>query len=187
MARLARAAIPVPATIIAREESYAANRDYILSNISFPLVYKTDGSQGKNVHRVETLAELESHIASKKPSELFILQTLIPNTFDTRTLVAYGKVLGTIKRTAATGTFHNNVSQGATVDAYELTTLETSFAVKAASVNRLDFGGVDMIHTAHGPVILEVNKSPQIRGFERVYGKDEVFSKIGSMIENGEF
>ena len=186
MARLARAGIPVPQTIIAREESYMANKDYILSQLQFPLVYKTDGSQGRNVHKIDTQEELEAVIAQKKPTELFLLQSLIPNTFDTRTLVAYGKVLGTIRRTAKEGVFLNNVSQGASVDAYTLTGEEIAIAVSATLVNNIDFGGVDIIHTTEGPLVLEVNKSPQINGFEKVYGKDCVFRHIAEVIEADE-
>lgn len=184
MARLARANVPVPPTIIAREESYAANKEYILSHIQFPLVFKTDGSQGRNVHKVNDLSELDAHIANKEQTELFLLQSLVPNTYDTRTLVAYGEVLGTIQRSAQNGSFLNNVSQGARVDRYELTEAEAALAIAATQANRIDFGGVDMIHTENGPLILEVNKSPQINGFERVYGNDSVFKTIARMIED---
>jgi len=183
MPRLARALIPIPETIIAREESFIKNEAYILEHITFPLVYKTDGSQGNNVHKVETLAELKQHISAKKKHQLFLLQQLIPNTFDTRTIVAFGKVLGSIKRTAQHGQFLNNVAKGADVEMYTLTKEEEEIAVRAAQVNNIDFGGVDMIHTIGGPVILEVNKSPQIRGFEKVYGEQFVFSTIARMIE----
>ena len=165
------------------QESFAKNRHYIEEHISFPLVYKTDGSQGKNVSLINSMKELEQLIADKEPHALFILQENIPNTFDTRTLVAYGKILGTIKRTAPAGKFLNNVSQGGTVSTYELTAEEREIALKATAVCGLDFGGVDLIHTEDGPIMLEVNKAPQIHGFERVYGKDIVFSTIARLIE----
>jgi len=183
MGRLARAGIRIPQTIIAREESYEANKTYILEHIQFPLVYKTDGSRGKNVFKIHSQEELEDKIASKKPYELFLIQQLIPNTFDTRTLVAYGKVLGSIKRTAASGVFHNNVALGATVEKYELTDEEKEIALRATKACLLDFGGVDIIHTEQGPIVLEVNKSPQIMGFESIHGKDTVFSYIARTIE----
>jgi len=107
-----------------------------------------------------------------------LIQRVIPNTFDTRTLVFNGKILGTIKRVAQNGAFHNNVAKGAIVEPYKLTDEEASIAIAACKATGIDFGGVDFIHTDSGPVVLEVNKSPQIKGFESIYGKDFVFSTI---------
>lgn len=183
MPRLARASISIPETIIAREESYQSNKEYILQNITFPLVFKTDGSKGNAVFKVETIEQLEARISMKDPHELFLLQELVPNTFDTRTLVAYGTILGTIKRSAQNGNFLNNVSQGAAVEAYTLTKEEETTAIEATKACHMDFGGVDIIHTSEGPLVLEVNKSPQIQGFEKIYGKDIVFRSIAHKIE----
>ncbi len=184
MPRLARAGISIPETIIAREESFQANKEYILKHIRFPLVYKTDGNKGEAVCKVDTLQELEEHISQKKPKALFLLQQLIPNSFDTRTLVAYGSILGTIKRTAPEGAFLNNVSQGGSAEIYYLTEKEKEIAISATQAVHQDFGGVDIIHTNSGPIVIEVNKAPQIKGFESVYGKDVVFSTIAQLIEN---
>ncbi len=139
------------------------------------------------MHKVDSLEELEQRIAQKEPTELFMIQTLIPNTFDTRTLVVYGKILGTIKRTAKKGVFLNNVSQGASVEEYTLTPEEAELAIQAVRVTGVDFGGVDIIHTEAGPYILEVNKSPQIKGFESIYGVHSVFKTIAQMLENGTY
>lgn len=183
MPRLARAGIRIPETIIAHERSYAFNKDYILSNISFPLVYKTEGSQGDAVFKIDSLESLEEKISTKKRNELFLIQEIIPNTFDTRTIVAYGHILGSIKRSAQNGNFLNNVAKGGTVGAYELAPFEKEVAIKATRVCKIDFGGVDIIHTVTGPVVLEVNKSPQIGGFEQIHGEDFVFKTIAQIIE----
>lgn len=183
MPRLARGNIQIPVTIIAREESYEVNKEYIKNNISFPLVYKTDGSQGNAVFKIHTQEELDEKIKNKKKHELFLLQELIPNTFDTRTIVAFGQVLGSIKRSAQNGNFLNNVAQGALVSAYELTETEKSIALQASKINDIDFGGVDIIHTERGPMVLEVNKAPQIAGFEKIHGENFVFKTIAKILE----
>ncbi len=182
MPRFCRAGLRIPDTIIAREESYEAERTYILNHISFPLIFKLDGSQGRNVHLVQSIAELDELVTRKPPKLRFLLQPYIANTFDTRTIVAYGRILGTIKRSAAPGTFLNNVSQGANIEAYGLTAEEADVALRATTLAGLDFGGVDLIHTPEGPIILEVNKSPQINGFERIYGSNSVFKTIAEII-----
>ncbi len=183
MPRLARAHIQIPATIIAQEESYESNKEYIQKHITFPLVYKTDGSQGNAVFKINSEIELEAKIKIKKKNELFILQELIPNTFDTRTIVAFGTVLGSIKRSAQNGNFLNNVAQGGLVSAYELTDTEKEVALLASKINGIDFGGVDIIHTERGPIVLEVNKAPQITGFEKIHGENFVFRTIAQMLE----
>ncbi len=183
MPRLARANIVIPSTIIAREESYVHNKQYILKHILFPLVYKTDGNKGEAVFKVDTLNELEVIISRKKPGELFLLQELIPNTFDTRTLIAYNTIIGSIKRTAPKGAFLNNVSKGGSVDIYQLTDQEKEIVYKANEAVRQDFSGVDIIHTDKGPIVLEVNKAPQIEGFESVHGKGVVFKTIAQHLE----
>jgi ribosomal protein S6--L-glutamate ligase len=183
MPRLARAMISVPETIIARRDSYLQNKEYILSHIQFPLVYKTEGSQGDAVFKINTQDELDVKIDSENRYTLFILQTLIPNTFDTRTIVAYGHILGTIKRSAQNGNFLNNVAKGALVSSYTLTEHEKEVAIRVANVCGIDVGGVDMIHTEQGPVLLEINKSPQIAGFEKIHGENFVFTSIASIIE----
>lgn len=183
MARFVRAGINIPETIIAREEGFVKNWDYINSVISYPLVYKLDGSQGNQVFLVQNQTELETLLNQKPVHQRFILQEYIENTFDTRTLVAYGKVLGSIKRSAKPGQFHNNVAKGGLVERYTLTKEEEKLAIQATITAKLDFGGVDIIHTVNGPLILEVNKSPQIAGFERIFGENSVFKSIAEIIE----
>ncbi len=183
MVCFADAGIQVPQSIICNEISYAQNKKYILEHIQFPLVYKTSGNRGTCVFKINSKAELETKIAQKNERVLCMLQTLIPNTFDTRTLVAYGKVLGSIKRTAKKGQFLNNVSTGGRVSPYTLTQKEMKLAIRATKLAGLDFGGIDLIHTPEGAIVLEVNKSPQITGFEKVHGKNFVFKSIAALIE----
>ncbi|MFZ2252962.1 MAG: hypothetical protein WAW13_02170 [Minisyncoccia bacterium] len=173
--------IRIPETIIFREESYAANRDYILSHTVFPLVYKIDGSKGRDVHIAHTIDELDTLVQNKRPRRLALIQPFIENTFDTRTLVAFDEVLGSIKRTRASG-YLNNIAQGATASPMELTQTEKAVAQVATKVCGIDFGGVDMIHTPEGPIVLEVNKSPQIGGFESVH-QFKVFTKIAELMQ----
>lgn len=180
MLKLALNGIPIPESFIVREESFAKNLAYIESHTTFPLIYKTDGRQGEQVFYVESREELQNHIEKKRASELALIQPFIENTFDTRTIVAFGEILGTIKRTRTHG-YLNNVSQGATAERYELTDSEKLIALNAASVCGIDVAGVDMIHTGNGPVVLEVNKSPQVHGFESVYDF-KVFSRVASIM-----
>ncbi len=181
MLLLSLASIPIPESIIFREESFRAEHAYIEACAKFPLIYKTGGRRGEHVYLLNSFSELETQVREKKPYRLALIQPFIPNTFDTRTLVAYGEVLGTIKRTRTNG-YLNNISRGAVASAYTLTDAEKQIAIKAAAVCRIDFAGVDMIHTDAGPVVLEVNKSPQVRGFNSVY-KGNALTDVAKIIE----
>jgi RimK family alpha-L-glutamate ligase len=181
MMLLSLAGIRVPETHVFREESFVANREYLKNTLSFPLIYKTDGSKGKNVELLQSFDELEQKMQKKLPYRLAIVQPFIENTFDTRTLVFGDEILGSISRTRTKG-YLNNISQGAGAAVYALTDEEKDIAIRAAKACRIDFGGVDMIHTAAGPVVLEVNKSPQVGGFESVHNF-KVMSKIAQIIK----
>ncbi len=178
---LALNGISIPETFIFREESYKKNQAYIEENISFPCIYKTDGSKGKNVQYVETIDMLRVCLEQKKPTILALVQPFIPNTFDTRAIVVYGKILGSIKRTRVQGHL-NNIAHGAIPTVHTLTLDEETVVKKAAQVCGIDIAGVDMIHTPEGPVVLEVNKSPQIAGFESVHSI-RVFEEVAKIMQ----
>lgn len=181
MLKLALNSIPIPESFIVREESFAKNKLYIESHVSYPLIYKTDGRQGENVFYIENEEALLEQIKNKKPFVRALIQPFIENTYDTRTIVAFGEVLGTIKRERVRG-YLNNISQGAIPSRYELTEEEKRIACNAANVCGIDVAGIDMIHTHEGPRVLEVNKSPQVEGFESVHDF-KVFSKVASLIQ----
>ncbi len=181
MLTLALAGIRVPETIIFREESFEKNREYILKHLSFPLIYKTDGSQGRNVHFVKTIEGLDTLVSQKRERVLALIQPFIENTFDTRTLTAFGEVLGSIKRERVGGHL-NNVTQGASVSSYTLTLTERAVALRASETCKIDVAGVDIIHTEMGPVVIEVNKSPQVTGFESAHDF-KVFEKIAQILK----
>lgn len=180
MVMLSMNGIRVPTTLIARRESLVANRAIAERLITFPAVFKTNGSQGKNVHLVHDLAELDTCIVATKNAELFIIQPFVENTFDIRILVYKDTILGAIKRTRRSS-FKNNVANGAHVERYELSAEEIALAKRACTVCGIDFGGVDLVHTPEGPLLFEVNKSPQVRGFESVHDFS-VFERIAQLV-----
>ena len=54
----------------------------------------------------------------------------------------------------------------------KLTPEERSTAVRAAKIMGLNVCGVDMLRSNHGPVIMEVNSSPGLKGIETASEKD---------------
>jgi ribosomal protein S6--L-glutamate ligase len=60
----------------------------------------------------------------------------------------------------------------------ELTPVEKETALKAARSMGLNVAGVDMLRSAHGPVVMEVNSSPGLEGIEKATGVDVADSII---------
>ena len=60
-----------------------------------------------------------------------------------------------------------------------ITPQERSIAVKAARTLGLNVGGVDLLRSKQGPLVVEVNSSPGIEGVEKATGVDVA----GLMIE----
>jgi RimK family alpha-L-glutamate ligase len=105
-----------------------------------------------------------------------MLQEYIPNSGDYRVLVLGTKVLGVMKRSSQSKEeFRNNYSAGGKVEVAQLPEEIKQLAVKAAEVCGLMVAGVDVAfrdNDLNRPVIWEVNKGPQFKGFMKATGID---------------
>jgi ribosomal protein S6--L-glutamate ligase len=171
---LARKGIGLPVT------GFANNPDDIEDLISqvggAPLVIKLlEGTQGIGVVLAETHNAAESVIqAFMGLKENIMVQEFIKEAggSDIRCFVVGGKVVAAMKRQSAAGEFRSNLHRGGTASLIRLTPEERSTAVRAAKIMGLNVCGVDMLRSNHGPVIMEVNSSPGLRGIEEASGKD---------------
>lgn len=141
-----------------------------------PLIVKLlEGAQGRGVVLAETNKAAESVINAFKSLEANILvQEFVKEAGgkDIRCFVINGKVVAAIQRTAAPGEFRANIHLGGTAEAIKITANERKMAVKAAKILGLKVAGVDILRSATGPKILEVNSSPGLEGVESATGKD---------------
>ncbi len=141
-----------------------------------PLIVKLlEGTQGRGVVLAETRKAAESVINAFKTLQANLLvQKFIKeaNGKDLRCFVINGKVVAAIERTAAPGEFRANLHQGGSASVVKVTAEEKAMAVKAAKVLGLQVAGVDIIRSANGPLLLEVNSSPGLEGVEAATGKD---------------
>jgi ribosomal protein S6--L-glutamate ligase len=102
---------------------------------------------------------------------------------DIRCFVVGDKVVAAMKRQSRPGEFRSNLHRGGTASLIRLTPEERSTAVRAAKVMGLNVCGVDMLRSNRGPVIMEVNSSPGLKGIESASGKD-IAGLIIEFIEN---
>ena len=159
--------IPHPLTIICTQSAYITNETTIFEKISFPCVIKDKSERSEGVWKVSNKKEAEETIA--KIEGAFIIQEFIPNNYDIRILVWNQTILGTIKRSSTDG-FLNGISAGGKAGPIKLSDVEKKLSIQACTVCKLNLGGVDIIRTKNGPIVLEVNKSPQIKGLTRTTG-----------------
>ncbi len=141
-----------------------------------PLIIKLlEGTQGRGVVLAETKKAAESVINAFKSLKADILvQEFIKeaNGKDIRCFVVDGKVVASIQREAEPGEFRANIHQGGTASLISPTADEKKIAIKAAKSMGLQVAGVDIIRSAKGPLLLEVNSSPGLEGIEGATGKD---------------
>jgi len=148
----------------------------------WPIILKgSGGDRGTRVFKANNLEELEKLVRDLRKSETeegrrYMLQEYIENDGDFRVLVLGEKVLGVMKRASQSkDEFRNNYSAGGIVEVAELPEEIKNLAVKAAKVCGLTVAGVDVAFRDFDlkkPVIWEVNKGPQFKGFMKATGID---------------
>ncbi len=171
---LARRGVGMPIT------SYANRADATEDLIKFvggaPLIVKVlSSTQGKGVLLAETAKAAESLINAFRDIDTdFLVQEFIKEAGgqDIRCFVIGGKVIAAMQRSAKEGEFRSNLHMGGTAKVIKLKPEERALAIKAAKVMGLDVAGVDIVRSAHGPLVLEVNSSPGLEGIEKSTGKD---------------
>jgi len=183
---LARRGIGLPVTGFANSTKFT--NDLIDLVGGAPLVIKMlEGTQGVGVVLAETDKAAESVIQAFRGLKANILvQEFIKEAkgSDIRCLVIGNKVVAAMKRESATGDFRSNIHRGGKSENIRITPEERSTAVRAMKIMGLRFGGVDLLRSNHGSVVMEVNSSPGLGGIENTTGKDIAMMVIKYIEEN---
>lgn len=141
-----------------------------------PLVIKVlEGTQGVGVVLAETKKAAESVIqAFMGVNTNILIQEFIKEAggSDLRCFVVGGKVIASMQRNAAPGEFRSNIHRGGSAELVKLTPTERKTAIKAAQVMGLNVCGVDLLRSSRGPLVMEVNSSPGLKGIEEATNKD---------------
>lgn len=172
--KLSGAGVRIPRTVLCftlAEVRQAAQRMG-----SFPVVVKllesTHGvgvSLARNLYQLERTAEGFLQIQDR-----VILQEYIKESEgrDVRAFVVGGKVVATMERKAANGEFRANMHRGATARPVQLSEADRQLVLDTASTIGVEIAGVDLIPSARGPLVMEVNASPGLEGIEGATGID---------------
>lgn len=171
---LSRKGVGLPVTGFANNPD--DTQDLIAMVGGTPLVVKLlEGTQGIGVVLAETKKAAESVIEAFMGLKVNIMvQEYIKEASgaDIRCFVVGDKVVAAMKRQAQAGEFRSNLHRGGTASLIKITPEERATAVKAAKVMGLNVAGVDLLRSERGPLVMEVNSSPGLRGIEEATGKD---------------
>ena len=91
---------------------------------------------------------------------------------DIRCFVVGEKVVASMIRKGKEGEFRSNLHRGGTASLVKITPEERRTAVRSARIMGLNVAGVDLLRSARGPVVMEVNSSPGLEGIETATRKD---------------
>ena len=165
---LSNAGVGLPKTIFA---NYSQDIDGVIKAVGgAPLVIKLlEGTQGLGVVLADTKNAAKSVIEAFDGLQArVIVQEFIKEAkgADIRAFVVDGKVIGAMKRQAKSGEFRSNLHRGGSAKVIQLTPEEEETAIKATKALGLGIAGVDMLQSARGPLILEINASPGLQGIE---------------------
>lgn len=182
---LARGGVAIPKTVFARE---TANFDDVITLAGgTPLIIKVvRGTHGNGVVLAETPKAAKAVMQAFYVEGVnFLVQEFVKESAgeDIRVLVVGGRVVASVKRQSLDDDFRSNTHQGGVGKSVKLSDQEKQVAVRAAKTMGLPICGVDMMRSAHGPLVLEVNSSPSLKTPELVTGRD-VATKIIEYIEN---
>lgn len=172
--RLSKVGIGMPKTVFT---NYSRDVDEMIEHVGgTPVIIKLlEGTQGLGV----VLAETRN--AAKSVLEAFnglqaraLVQEYIAEAkgSDLRALIVDGQVVGAMKRTSVEGEFRSNLHRGGKAEYVKLSEPELKLAIKAARALKLPVCGVDMLQSARGPLLMEVNSTPGLEGIEGATGKN---------------
>ena len=171
---LAKKGIGLPVTGFAH--SIDATNELISMCGGAPLVVKLlQGTQGMGVVLAETKKAAESGIeACKEVRADILVQEYIAESkgADIRCIVLGKKVVASMIRQGIDGEFRSNLHRGGQAKKVKISAEERKTAIRSAKIMGLHLAGVDLLRSARGPLVMEVNSSPGLEGIEKSTNKN---------------
>ena len=141
-----------------------------------PVILKfLQGAQGIGVILAETYKAAESTLdAFWSMNQNLLIQEYISESEgeDIRVIVSRDGVLAVMRRLAKPDDFRSNIHRGGWGELVTPPPGFTDVALDAARIIGLDVGGVDLLESRRGPMVLEVNSSPGLEGMEKATDQD---------------
>jgi glutathione synthase/RimK-type ligase-like ATP-grasp enzyme len=153
LVRFAEAGLPTPRSIRIRSLDQALDA---ADAIGYPVVVKP--LYGLKSRGVELFRDSQELARRWLPSHGIVQQYLVEGNHCTRMLVVGETVVHAVTRVALDG-FHATYDHGrrASLEAFPLASERAALAVAACRALDLAIGGVDLVETSRGPMLLEAN------------------------------
>jgi ribosomal protein S6--L-glutamate ligase len=166
--------LPIPKTIMVGP--YENLHQVVVQLGGYPVVVKMlESTHGEGVELAHNAWELQRTVNDFfHDTDRLLLQEYIAEArgADTRVLIVDGQIIASMRRQAKPGEFRSNLHRGATSLPIELKPAEVALVKKVAMVLKIQVAGVDILPSAKGPLVMEVNASPGLEGIESTTGKD---------------
>ncbi|MBA2566080.1 MAG: 30S ribosomal protein S6--L-glutamate ligase [Gemmatimonadetes bacterium] len=171
---LTRHGIDIPRTVVARNPSHL--RQSLAEVGGPPVVLKlVHGTHGVGVMLAESQQALESVLDTLwSLGHNILIQEFVAEARgrDLRALVVGDRVVAAMRRQARLGEFRSNIHRGGRGTGVTLEPPFARVALEATRIMGLDVAGVDMLESATGPRVIEINASPGFEGLEQATGLD---------------
>jgi ribosomal protein S6--L-glutamate ligase len=173
--------VPVPPTLMARNPESV---EWCIEQLGGPpVVLKLlQGTQGVGVMLAESLAGAEAILdAMWGLNQNILVQKFIAESrgTDIRCLVVGDRVAGAMRRVARPGSFRSNIHRGGRGEGIDDVPPQIEkVALEASRAIGLHISGVDLLESAAGPLVTEVNVSPGLEGIEAATGRDIALDMI---------
>ena len=172
----------MPKTYLSPTLDYA--KSVVLKEVNYPVIMKFPaGTQGKGVMVADSYAAASSMLdAFSMLNQPVIIQEYIETDgVDIRAIVCGDKVVASMKRIAQKGEKRANFHAGGVCEPYELDPKTKKIAIQTADAIGADICAVDMLESATGAKVIEINLSPGLQGITSAT-KIDVADKIAKYL-----
>jgi ribosomal protein S6--L-glutamate ligase len=164
--------VGIPRTLLARDPSDLEDKIDLLGQM--PIVLKlAEGTHGVGVMLGENREAVQSIVSSFWDfGKSIFAQKFVEESKgrDIRAFVVGNEVVAAMRRTARVGEFRSNIHRGGVGEPVQLEEPYVRAALRAARLLGLRVAGVDLLESDAGPLVMEVNASPGLRGIEQATG-----------------
>ncbi|WP_254536816.1 ATP-grasp domain-containing protein [Halomarina litorea] len=176
LARLSRAGVPVPDTVVVSNPTGEADLCAAFERFDGPVVVKpnatTRGTGIAKAHDVDSLLGIADYLSlvhdyRATGDKSYLLQEFLPDARDYRAMVVDGRYVGAVERrlpedALAAGQWKHNVHRGAEATGVSLPDELRRLAEEAARALDVDYLGVDIVVSGDRAVVNETNARPTV-------------------------
>jgi ribosomal protein S6--L-glutamate ligase len=165
------AGVPTPRAAVAQTPAEA---ERALATLGEAVAKPLAGSLGDGIERVRDDEAGRAAVRERVARDGAVyLQALVPHPGrDLRVFVVGGRARAAVERHAPPGEWRTNHARGGRTEPAEPEAGVRAIAERAARALGLDYAGVDLVPTAGGATVLEVNGNPSWQGILEATGLD---------------